>query len=287
MQTAATSPSEHGSPLEARAAGSVIAVGTTPLGTGCWCDPQGSRSPHPGDEGTCCHHRSEQCKCQAGVGGTSCTHCMPGYWGFGAKGCKACAWPNSCNPTTGQCLDSNINKLFNIPSGGKIPTLDSQFVMDEGAQWPKVQAVSVLHSSVIKESVMSAHDKGSHAEVQVKVREVLRSDLIALSSETISVSWTSRGCTILNPGMEYLLGGPEESSTGRLLVTIQSVVVPWTARLGLLITDSRRRGCLRRTVSKTFKNSIQEVSKGETENYWSQVATLAETHKILKLMVKR
>ncbi|XP_061544729.1 netrin-4 [Phycodurus eques] len=252
----------------------------------CWCDLEGSSSPHPGDEETWCHHRSGQCKCKTGVGGTSCTHCMPGYWGFGAEGCKACACPNSCNPTTGQCLDSHSNnQLFNIPIGGKVPTLDSQFFMDEGTQWPKEQAVSVLHSSgkcsckekrlrsvsdlckikhdyVIKASVMSAHDKGSYAEVQVKVRKVLRSGPVALSSGTISiypVSWTSRGCTcpILNPGMQYLLAGPEESATGRLLVTMQSVVVPWTPRLGLLITDSLRSGCLRWTVSKTVKNSVQ------------------------------
>lgn len=59
--------------------------------------------------------------------------------------------------------------------------------------------------TVIKASVLSAHDKGSHAEVQVKVRKVLRSGQVALYLGTISIyplSWTSRGCTcpILNPG---------------------------------------------------------------------------------------
>lgn len=44
-------------------------------------------------------------------------------------------------------------------------------------------------------------------------------------------------------GMEYLLAGPEESGTGRLLVTLQSVVVPWTPRLGLLISEGLRNGC--------------------------------------------
>ncbi|XP_077430336.1 netrin-4 [Vanacampus margaritifer] len=237
----------------------------------CWCDPQGSLSPHPGDDETWCHPRSGQCKCKTGVEGTSCTHCMPGYWGFGAEGCKPCACPNSCNPTSGLCQDSHSNnQLLNIPIGGKIPALESQF-WDEEAQWPKEQAVSVLHSSgkcsckekklrsvsdlckikhdyVMKASVVSAHDKGSHAEVQVKVRKVLRSGLVALSLGTTSifpVSWTSRGCTcpILNPGMEYLLAGPEDSTTGRLLVTMQSAVVPWAPRLGLLITEGLRTGC--------------------------------------------
>ncbi|XP_049588800.1 netrin-4 isoform X1 [Syngnathus scovelli] len=238
----------------------------------CWCDHQGSLSPHSGAEETWCHPRSGQCKCKTGVGGTSCTHCMPGYWGFGSEGCKACSCPNSCNPTNGKCLDSHSNnQLFNIPIGGKIPALDSPLSMDEEAQWPKEQAVSVLHSSgkcickekklkrvsdlckikhdyAMKAIVVSAHDKGSHAEVRVKVRKVLRSGLMALSSGTASifpVSWTSRGCTcpILNPGMEYLLAGPEESVTGRLLVTMQSAVVPWTPRLGLLVTEGLRRGC--------------------------------------------
>lgn len=59
--------------------------------------------------------------------------------------------------------------------------------------------------TVIKASVLSAHDKGSHAEVHVKVRKVLHSGQAGLSLGTISIyplSWTSRGCTcpILNPG---------------------------------------------------------------------------------------
>lgn len=56
--------------------------------------------------------------------------------------------------------------------------------------------------------MLSAHDKGSHAEVHVKVRKVLHSGRTALSLGTISVyplSWTSRGCTcpLLNPGKMY------------------------------------------------------------------------------------
>ncbi|MEQ2174360.1 hypothetical protein GOODEAATRI_007191, partial [Goodea atripinnis] len=102
---------------------------------------------------------------------------------------------------------------------------------------------------MIKASVLSAHDKGSHAEVQVKVRKVLRSGQVALHLGTVSMyplSWTSRGCTcpVLNPGMKYLLGGPQEPGTGRLLVTMQSLVVPWTPRLSLLLSEGLRNGCL-------------------------------------------
>lgn len=60
---------------------------------------------------------------------------------------------------------------------------------------------------------MSAHDKGSHAEVHVKVRKVLHSGRTALSLGTISVyplSWTSRGCTcpLLNPGKMHRNDAP-------------------------------------------------------------------------------
>ncbi|XP_040890182.1 netrin-4 [Toxotes jaculatrix] len=235
--------------------------------TRCWCDPQGSLPPRPEEEGPWCHPRSGQCRCKSGVGGTSCSHCLPGYWGFGEDGCKPCACRHSCDPTTGQCQDSYTNnQVFNVPIGGKIPDLD-----EEEVQWSKELAVSAMHYTgkcsckekklrsasdlcktkhdyVIKASVLSAHDKGSHAEVQVKVRKVLRSGQVALYLGTISIyplSWTSRGCTcpVLNPGMEYLLAGPEEAGTGRLLVTMQSVVVPWTPRLGLLISEGLRNGC--------------------------------------------
>ncbi|XP_029991051.1 netrin-4 [Sphaeramia orbicularis] len=240
--------------------------------TRCHCDPRGSLPSRAAEGGSWCHPRTGQCHCRAGVGGTSCSHCLPGYWGFGEQGCRACSCPHSCDPTTGQCQDSYTNnQVFNVPIGGKIPDLDHMFPLEEEVPWSKELAVSALHYTgkcsckekrlrsvsdlcktkhdyVIKASVLSAHDKGSHAEVQVKVRKVLKSVQVVLDLGTISIyplSWTSRGCTcpILNPGMEYLLAGPEEAGTGRLLVTMQSVVVPWTPRLGLLISDALRNGC--------------------------------------------
>ncbi|XP_029908001.1 netrin-4 [Myripristis murdjan] len=240
--------------------------------TRCWCDPRGSMPAHVGQEGPWCHPRSGQCHCKSGIGGISCSHCLPGYWGFGVEGCKPCACPQGCDPTTGQCLDSySNNQVFNVPIGGKIPDLDHMLTHEGEVTWSKQLAVSALHYTgkcsckerklrsasdlcktkhdyVIKASVLSAHDKGSHAEVQVKIRKVLQSGQVALSLGTISMyplSWTSRGCTcpILNPGMDYLLAGPEEAGTGRLLVTMQSIVVPWTPRLGTLISQGLRHGC--------------------------------------------
>lgn len=65
--------------------------------------------------------------------------------------------------------------------------------------------------------VMSAHDKGSHAEVKVKVKKVFyQSPRMKIRRGSITLypeSWTDRGCTcpILNPGqllpsfLSYLL----------------------------------------------------------------------------------
>ncbi|XP_056130952.1 netrin-4 [Lampris incognitus] len=240
--------------------------------TRCWCSPQGSLPAHPGGEEPWCHPRTGQCHCKPGVGGTSCSYCLPGYWGFGGEGCKPCACPQSCEPTTGQCLKSYSSvQLFNVPIGGKVPNLEHMLTSEGEVTWSKELAVSALHYTgkcsckerklrsvsdlckhkydyVIKASVLSAYDKGSHAEVLVKIRKVLRSGKVDLSLGTISiypVSWTSRGCTcpILNPGMEYLLAGPEEAGTGRLLVTMESMVILWTPRLGAHISQSLRHGC--------------------------------------------
>ncbi|KAJ7998999.1 hypothetical protein DPEC_G00210830 [Dallia pectoralis] len=234
--------------------------------TRCWCDPVGTLPASSGEKGSWCHPRTGQCPCRPGVAGTGCSYCISGYWGFGEEGCKRCACPQNCNPNTGLCLDSYTNnQVFSIPIGGKIPDMDHVLTNEGEAVWSKELAVSALHYTgkcrckerklrrvsdlcktkhayVIKASVLAAHDKGSHAEVQVKVSKVLRSGHTPLSHGTHSlypVSWTSRGCTcpILNPGVEYLLAGPEEAGTGRLLVTMQSVVVSWTPQLGAHISE--------------------------------------------------
>ncbi|KAL0978573.1 hypothetical protein UPYG_G00172410 [Umbra pygmaea] len=236
--------------------------------TRCWCNPVGSLTSREGEDVPWCHPRSGQCQCRPGVGGRGCSHCLPGYWGFGEEGCQACACAQNCNAYTGLCLDSwTYNQVFNVPIGGKIPDLDRALTNEGEAVWSKKLAVSTLHYTgkcsckerklrrvwdlcktkhayVIIASVLAAYDKGSHAEVQVNVRKVLRSGQVPLFPGIHSLypkSWTSRGCTcpILNPGVEYLLAGPEEAGTGRLLVTIQSVVFPWTPQIGAHIS----KGC--------------------------------------------
>uniref|UniRef100_A0A3Q0S966 Netrin-1 n=1 Tax=Amphilophus citrinellus TaxID=61819 RepID=A0A3Q0S966_AMPCI len=205
-------------------------------------------------KGPWCHPRSGKCLCKSGVGGTSCSHCLPGYWGFGGEGCKRCACPHQCDPFTGDVNPhyennnaSTISYHLNIQS-------ITQFLHTGKCSCKEKKLISASElcktkpDYVIKANVLSAHDKGSYAEVHVKVHKVLRSGQGTLHLGTTSVyplSWTSRGCTcpILNPGMEYLLAGKEETGTGRLLVTMQSVVVPWTPHLGLFISRSLRNGC--------------------------------------------
>ncbi|XP_036387946.1 netrin-4 [Megalops cyprinoides] len=238
--------------------------------TRCWCDPQGSMPARGKGEGLWCHPRSGHCQCRPGVGGTSCSHCLPGHWGFGEEGCRPCMCPQNCDPITGRCQEKDPHAVVYIPIGGKIPDITHILSNDNERVWSEELPVSALHGGkcsckekklrtisdlckmkyayVIKASVLSAHDKGSHAEVWVKVRKVLRSGQVALSQGTHTLyplSWTSRGCTcpVLNPGMEYLLAGPEEAESGRLLVTVQSVVVPWTPWLGGQVTEGLRQGC--------------------------------------------
>ena len=67
----------------------------------CECDPVGSLSPICSDSG--------QCRCKPGVGGPTCSDCLPDYFNFTSEGCSPCECSSqfsnspSCNITTGQC----------------------------------------------------------------------------------------------------------------------------------------------------------------------------------------
>lgn len=68
----------------------------------------------------------------------------------------------------------------------------------------------VCFLAVIKARILSAHDKGTHAEVVVKVKKVLKSGKVKIARNNRSIypeSWTNRGCTcpILNPGKDKML----------------------------------------------------------------------------------
>lgn len=78
--------------------------------------------------------------------------------------------------------------------------------------WFKFNAACCIFSllppnpTVLKVKVLSAHDKGSHAEVEVKVQKVLSQNTkVKVQRGRVTLypeSWTARGCTcpILNPG---------------------------------------------------------------------------------------
>ncbi|KAI5104182.1 netrin-4 isoform X1, partial [Silurus meridionalis] len=91
------------------------------------------------------------------------------------------------------------------------------------------------YSYALKVRVLAAHDKGSHAEVDVKVLKVLwNSSTLRLMQGTATLypeSWTTRGCTcpVLYPGEEYLVAGHYDVRKGRLLVNMKSLVKPWRA----------------------------------------------------------
>jgi len=72
-----------------------------------------------------------------------------------------------------------------------------------------VSSILICFLAVIKARILSAHDKGTHAEVVVKVKKVLKSGKVKIARSNRSIypeSWTNRGCTcpILNPGKDKM-----------------------------------------------------------------------------------
>ncbi|XP_075039792.1 netrin-4-like isoform X2 [Mixophyes fleayi] len=221
-----------------------------------------------------CHPRTGFCYCKPGVAGPFCDRCLMGYWGFGDSGCRSCDCARDCDPDTGECGNSHDNKHYlNIPIGGRIPDIiDTPANESEDEwKWTSEQGFSALrhpekcvckermlgsitdfchmkYAYVIKARILSAHDKGTHAEVVVKVRKVLKSGKVKIGRNNRSIypeSWTNRGCTcpILNPGIDYLIAGPEDTRSNKLLVNMNSLVKPWKAVWAKQAADFIRSGC--------------------------------------------
>ena len=91
----------------------------------CDCDPIGSLGP------TC--DSSGQCACKPGVGGPTCSDCLPDHFNLTSEGCTPCTCSEfstsmTCNVTTGQCscpegvtgrtCDTCEAAFFNLTSGG-------------------------------------------------------------------------------------------------------------------------------------------------------------------------
>ncbi|NXU00274.1 NET4 protein, partial [Buphagus erythrorhynchus] len=240
----------------------------------CACQPMGSANATFSSSWRC-HPRTGFCYCKPGVAGPKCDRCLVGYWGFGEHGCQPCDCARDCDQHTGTCFNGyDTEPFFHIPIGGRIPDLSQTPANDSEEEWKwsdHEQGFSALrhpekcvckekvlgsvsdfcqmkYAYVIKARILSAHDKGTHAEVVVKVKKVLKSGKVKIARSNRSIypeSWTNRGCTcpILNPGTDYLIAGQEDSRTGKLLVNMNSLVKPWKAYLGKQVSDILRTGC--------------------------------------------
>ncbi|XP_053572856.1 LOW QUALITY PROTEIN: netrin-4 [Bombina bombina] len=232
----------------------------------CSCHPVGSAVLPPGSH-IVCDPNNGDCPCKPGVAGPQCDQCMVGYWGFGDYGCRPCDCAGSCDPLTGDCITNT-----DIDWPREIPDFPLEFNESEQAlDWEAEQGFSALrhsgkcdckeqvlgnpkvfcgmkYSYVLKLKILSAHDKGSHAEVNVKIKKVLKmTKLKILRGKRILYpeSWTNRGCTcpILNPGLEYLVAGYEDVRTSRLIVNMKSFVQLWKPALGKKVAEILKREC--------------------------------------------
>ncbi|NXP75678.1 NET4 protein, partial [Ramphastos sulfuratus] len=233
----------------------------------CSCHPLGSAALSLGPR-TFCDPSTGDCPCKPGVAGPRCDHCLPGYWGFGADGCRPCDCARACHPHTGDCRGASSDLTWHNAA----PPLQAVLNESEPAWgWEEEQGFSALRHSgkceckeqvlgnpkvfcgmkytyVIKAKILSAHDKGSHAEVNVKIKKVLKSTKLKILRGKRTLypeSWTNRGCTcpILNPGLEYLVAGHEDVRTNRLVVTMKSFVHQWKSDLGRRVLEILKRDC--------------------------------------------
>ncbi|XP_036155799.1 netrin-4 isoform X2 [Myotis myotis] len=232
----------------------------------CSCHPVGS-AVLPFSSVTFCDPSNGDCPCKPGVAGPHCDRCMVGYWGFGDYGCRPCDCAGNCDPLTGDCISSTDIDWYH-----EIPDFHSTNNKSESTwEWEDEQGFSALrhsgkceckeqvlgnskafcgmkYSYVLKIKILSAHDKGSHAEVSVKIKKVLKSTKLKILRGKRTLypeSWTNRGCTcpILNPGLEYLVAGHEDVRTGKLIVNMKSFVQRWKPSLGRKVMDILKREC--------------------------------------------
>ncbi|XP_035520934.1 netrin-4-like isoform X2 [Morone saxatilis] len=231
----------------------------------CSCHPVGSVLS---GGSTLCNPSSGECTCKPGVGGPRCDSCMQAYWGLHEYGCRPCDCTGDCDPYTGDCISGSDVEVFYTATGHMGHSSNNS----ETALFRVEELFSALHHSekcecvevtlgstklfcaaeydyVLVLKVMSAHDKGSHAEVEVKVKKVLHQNphmKIQRGNVTLyPESWTTQGCTcpILNPGSEYVVAGHEDWKTGQLMVNTKSLVKPWKSTLGRKLLHILRKDC--------------------------------------------
>ncbi|XP_073431103.1 netrin-4-like isoform X2 [Dendrobates tinctorius] len=226
-----------------------------------------------------------KCVCQHHTAGDHCEKCAPMYndvpWrpGDGKTGapneCKLCRchnhavschfdpgiWVSSGKKSGGVCENCQHNTEGHRCQRCRVgyyrdPTepISSPLVCKEKCVCKERMLGSITdfcqmkYAYVIKARILSAHDKGTHAEVVVKVRKVLKSGKVKIGRNNRSIypeSWTNRGCTcpILNPGVDYLIAGSEDTRNNKLLVNMHSLVKPWKAVWAKQAIDFLRSGC--------------------------------------------
>ncbi|KAL4624936.1 netrin-4 isoform X1 [Arapaima gigas] len=232
----------------------------------CACHPVGSVPFHLSTDALC-DPTNGNCICKPGVGGPHCDRCMVGYWGFQKYGCRPCDCAGDCDPFTGDCMSASDLDVYyrgeyhlghNGTEPGQIFRTDELFsalhysekceCKEQVLSSPKLFC-SMKYAYVLKVKILSAHDKGSHAEVEAKVKKVLSLNTkTKISRGNITLypeSWTAQGCTcpILNPGTEYLVAGYEDHRKGRLVVNMKSFVKPWRASLGRKVLQFLKMDC--------------------------------------------
>ncbi|XP_054624127.1 netrin-4 [Dunckerocampus dactyliophorus] len=223
----------------------------------CRCHPLGSMAFHAAAD-SLCDPANGNCICKPGVGGAYCDRCMVGYWGFHEYGCRPCDCAGDCDPFTGDCvLSSDLRNLEGNSSEPigifRVDELFSALHYSEKCECKEQPLTNsklfctMNYAYVLKAKVLSAHDKGSHAEVEVKVQKVL-SQKVKIQRGVVTLypeSWTARGCTcpILNPGVEYLVAGHADRKQGHLLVNMKSFVKPWKASLGRKVLTLLKKDC--------------------------------------------
>ncbi|XP_075065524.1 netrin-4 isoform X2 [Mixophyes fleayi] len=232
----------------------------------CSCHPVGSAKLHSSTY-TFCDPQNGDCPCKPGVAGPNCDRCMVGYWGFGEYGCRPCDCAGNCDPLTGHCITN-----LEIDWHREIPELSAFNESEENWEWKDEQGFSAIrhtgkceckeqvlgnpkvfcgmkYSYVLKIKILSAHDRGTHAEVNVKIKKILKMTKLKIlrGKKTLyPESWTNRGCTcpILNPGLEYLVAGYEDVRTGRLIVNMKSFVLPWKPAIGKKVMEILKTDCI-------------------------------------------
>ncbi|KAM9754805.1 netrin-4-like isoform 1-T1 [Menidia menidia] len=231
----------------------------------CSCHPVGSVLS---GGGPLCDPSSGECTCKPGVEGPRCDRCMMGFWGLHEYGCRPCDCTQGCDPYTGDCISGSDGEVLYAAAGlaghssndSEMAVFGAEELFSALQHSEKCECAEVTLGSsklfcaaefdyVLAVKVVSAHDKGSHAEVEVKLKKVLHQNpQMNLNQGSITLypeSWTIQGCTcpILNPGSEYVVAGHEDWRTGRLLINAKSFVKPWKSSLGRKIFHILRKDC--------------------------------------------